>query len=173
MTASPFVIHWATALLARVGVPRRALDVAMGSGRHALVLAQAGFRTFGVDVRFEAIREAMNAAATRKLTVRGWCADLRQYPLPRNGFELVVVTRYLQRDLFASIREAVVPGGYALYETFTVHQRALGVGPMSPDHLLRPGELGERFDGFEAIFYEEVTAPEAVARIVARKPAVR
>ena len=40
----------------------RALDVAMGRGRHALPLARAGFRTFGVDVQLEAVREAIAAA---------------------------------------------------------------------------------------------------------------
>jgi hypothetical protein len=56
-----------------------------------------------------------------------------------------------------------------LYETFTTAQRALGTGPKSPDHLLEPGELRQRFEGFEELFYEETTAPEAVARIVARR----
>ena len=59
-----------------------------------------------------------------------------------------------------------------IYETFTVLQRALGVGPTSPDHLLEPGELRELFGGWEVLFYEEVAAPEAVARIVARRPAI-
>ena len=76
----------------------------------------------------------------------------------------------LSRDLFASIREAVVPHGVVIYETFTVNQRALGTGPTSADHLLRPGELLERFAGFDVLCYEETSEPEAVARIVARRP---
>jgi tellurite methyltransferase len=82
----------------------------------------------------------------------------------------VVVTRYLQRDLFPAIRDAAVPGGLVAYETFTIHQRALGTGPKSPDHLLAPGELAAAFSGFEVLFYEEVTGPEALARILARRP---
>ncbi len=81
---------------------------------------------------------------------------------------MIVVTRYLQRNLFHALRGAVRPGGVVLYETFTTAQRALGTGPTSPDHLLEPGELRRAFDGFEVLFYEEVTAPEAVARIAAR-----
>jgi tellurite methyltransferase len=116
------------------------------------------------------VREALERAAACGLTVRGWCADLTQYRLPREVFEVVVVTRYLQRDLFASIRDAVTPDGVVVYETFTVNQRALGAGPTSPDHLLQPGELRERFSVFEVVFYEEVSAPEALARLVARRP---
>lgn len=149
----------------------RALDLAMGRGRHALPLARAGFRVFGVDIRWEGVCDAMSAAAAEGLAIRGWCADLTQHPLPRARFDLVLVTRYLQRDLFAPIREAVVPGGVVIYETFTSAQRALGTGPTSPDHLLEPDELRRAFEGFDVLFYEEVASPEAVARIVARRSA--
>jgi len=132
-----------------------------------------GDRTFGRYVGPDvpaAVREAVETAAAEKLTVRGWAADLMRSPLPAARFGLVLVTRYLQRNLFPSIRDALVPGGLALYETFTVHQRAFGVGPTSPDHLLEDGELRARFEGFEIVFYEEAVDREAVARIVARKP---
>jgi SAM-dependent methyltransferase len=141
----------------------------MGRGRHALVLARAGYRVFGVDRRFDAVREAVARARAEGLDIHGWCADLTEHPLPRRRFDLVVVTRYLQRDLFAPIRESIVPGGVVVYETFTVEQRRHGTGPTSPDHLLESGELRERFAGFDVLFYEEMTSPEAVARLVARR----
>ena len=79
----------------------------MGRGRHAVALARAGFRTVGVDLRWDAVREAMTAAEREGIRVGGWCADLTQYPLPRGRFDLVVVSRYLQRDLFPDLREAL------------------------------------------------------------------
>jgi tellurite methyltransferase len=168
MSASPFVAGWIATLAPDQS--SRALDLAMGRGRHALVLARNGFQTFGVDVNLDAVRDAVGAAALEHLTVRGWCADLTMFPLPPAAFDLVIVTRYLQRDLLPSMRSAVRPGGYVIYETFTVLQRALGVGPTSPDHLLAPGELRALFAGWDVLFDEEVTAPEALARLVARKP---
>jgi SAM-dependent methyltransferase len=167
---SSFVVDAASALLDRPRVPRRALDVAMGRGRHAVALARMGWRAFGVDVHLDAIRAAKDRAAAEELAVRAWCADLTLTPLPSATFDLVVVTRYLQRDLFDSIRGAVVPNGAVVYETFTVHQIALGFGPRSADHLLEPGELLARFDGFDILSYEEVIGTEAVARLVARRP---
>jgi len=95
---------------------------------------------------------------------------LRVSPLPRERFELVVVTRYLQRDLMRAIGEALVPGGVVIYETFTVNQRVHGAGPTSAHHLLEAGELGASFSELEILSYEEVSAPEAVARLVARRP---
>jgi tellurite methyltransferase len=169
-TPSPFVEQWIEAVRPIVPAPRRAMDVAMGRGRHVLVLARNGFRTFGVDKSLEAVRDACMRASRENLTVRGWCADLTRSALPRHRFELAVVARYLQRDLFDGIRDALVPGGFVIYETFTTDQRALGAGPRSPDHLLERGELRERFADFEQLFYQEVVEREAVARLVARKP---
>jgi tellurite methyltransferase len=176
MSPSPFIVEWIERLARErgpstelaAGGDRRALDIAMGGGRHAVALARAGFSTFGVDVKLEAVRAAVAAGASEGVRVRGWCADLTQHPLPRGRFDLVVVSRYLQRDLFPALRQAVVPGGVVIYETFTTHQRALGRPPTSPDHLLEPGELRRRFDGFEVLFYEEALAPDAVARLAAR-----
>jgi SAM-dependent methyltransferase len=172
MSPSPLVAEWAARLARRTTNDERqpaALDVAMGRGRHAVVLARAGFKTFGVDIRRDAVSDAVRTASAGGLSVHGWCADLTQTPLPRARFDAIVVTRYLQRDLFPALREALVPGGAIVFETFTVAQRALGRGPTSPDHLLELGELRERFEGLEVLFYEEVSAPEAVARIVARR----
>ena len=171
MTASPFIDEWlARTLPAGTRHGTRALDLACGNGRHAILLARCGYQTFAVDVKLDAVRATMDAAAREQQRIIGWCADLTMHPLPVEAFDLVVVTRYLRRDLFPSLRASVRPGGCILYETFTVNQRALGTGPTSSDHLLEPGELRAMFDDWEIVVSEEVTEPEAVARIVARRP---
>jgi SAM-dependent methyltransferase len=174
MSPSPFVVEWVARVARELGAEperRRALDVAMGRGRHALVLARAGFHTFGVDVKLDALVSACTAARNDGVAIHAWCADLTQHPLRAARFDLVVVTRYLQRDLFEALRRTVRPGGFVLYETFTTAQRALNSGPKSPDHLLEPGELRARFDvaGWTTVFYEETREPEALARITARR----
>lgn len=133
-----------------------------------MLLADSGFCTFAVDNRVDALRDAAAAVSARGGRLRAWCADLTAAPLPERRFELLLVTRYLQRDLFPALKRAVVPRGFIVYETFTESQRAHGTGPTSADHLLRAGELREQFADCDVLFYEEVTEPEAVARIVAR-----
>jgi SAM-dependent methyltransferase len=166
---SSFVERWVAELTAIVPPRRRALDIATGGGRHVLVLARSGFTVFGVDRRLDALHDAAVLMKESGQRLRAWCADLTASPLPRARFELVLVTRYLQRDLFPSLREALVPGGAIVYETFTERQRAHGRGPTSPDHLLRAGELRTYFTDFEVVFDEEVDELEAVARIAAIK----
>ncbi len=167
---SAFVAEWVSRLGATAPTRSNALDVAMGRGRHARLLARSGFRTFGVDIDLEAIKLAIAYAAIEGLVIRGWCADLTVSPLPAAAFDVVVVTRYLQRDLFTSIKSSVRDGGYVVYETFTVAQLERGTGPRSADHLLRPGELRSAFGGWTVLCYEEVERPDAVARLVAQRP---
>ena len=176
MSPSPFIVEWIGAIAAERGGHRRALDAAMGRGRHAVPLARAGFTTFGVDITLDAVRQAIAAGARAGVHIHGWCADLTRHPLPRGCFDLVVVSRYLQRDLFPDLRASLAPGGAVIYETFTTGQRALGRPPASAEHLLEPGELRRQFDGFDLLFYEEalvnrpvsLEVPDAVARLVAR-----
>jgi SAM-dependent methyltransferase len=168
---SPFVAAWIRKLSNDLPGQRRALDVAMGRGRHALPLAALGFDVYGVDIAFEAIADACARGRARGLLVRAWCADLTVSRVPAGRFELIVVTRYLQRSLCADLVEALTPGGVLLYETFTEHQRGRGRGPQSPDHLLKVGELRSLFAELDQLFYEELTDPadDALARLAARK----
>jgi hypothetical protein len=64
----------------------------------------------------------------------------------------------------------VTPGGFVLYETFTVGQITRGFGPTSPEHLLHPGELERAFAGWHIVFSEEQDEPSSMARLVAQKP---
>jgi SAM-dependent methyltransferase len=165
---SPFIEAWVT----RIQQERhggRALDVAMGRGRHARLLAASGFTTFGVDITLDAVRTAVKHAAANGLVIHGWCADLTQTPLPDAAFDLILVCRYLQRDLFHALERALTPGGILLYETFTVKQHAYGRGPTSDRYLLNVGELPTLASGLTVLSYEEIDAPDAVARLAARR----
>ena len=168
---SPFIAAWITRLSRQIAEPRRALDVAAGRGRHALLLAAARFRTFAVDIKPDVIADVRRHGKTRGLDILAWCEDLTSAPLASKHFDLIVVARYLQRDLCPALVEALAPGGYLLYETFTELQRGRGRGPQSPDHLLTVGELRQRFSGLSELFYEELTDPseDALARLAARK----
>lgn len=173
---SPFIEKWLPRVAAQLdgfGRPSRALDLAMGTGRHAVALSRAGFLTFGVDRDVARLLTARHAAHLGGLTVLQWAADIDDYPLPQSRFDVLVCTRFLARRRWQDIKASVTPGGFVMYETFTVGQVARGFGPSSPDHLLEPGELGRAFSDWEIQHSEEVTEPAAMARLVARKPWTR
>ena len=168
MSAEPsaFVVRWLPPIRATLGTRRDVLDVATGTGRHARAAAGAGFRVYGVDRDLGKLRQASAGGSTARL----WAADLEVSPLPRDRFDVVICTNYLQRSLWPGLRGAVRRGGFVIYETFTVAQLAHGVGPRSPDHLLRPGELRGVFTDWLIRHDEERRDPTAVAQVVARKP---
>lgn len=153
----------------------RALDIAMGAGRNALLLAERGYDVTGIDVSPVAVERCRQAASQRGLRVDAICADMESYTLPEAEYDIVLNFYYLQRDLCPAIERALRPGGTLVFETFTTEQRRFGWGPSQDEYLLRPGELRELFPLLEMLVYREaVTESErgrkAVAWLVARKP---
>jgi SAM-dependent methyltransferase len=118
------------------------LDLACGSGRHAIWLADQGFRTLAVDRDVVAIDALNQEAARRGLPIRTQVVDLEsgQTFLDPDAFDLVVVVHYLHRPLLPMLVNALRPGGVLVYETFTRAQAARGK-PTNPAFLLEPGEL--------------------------------
>jgi SAM-dependent methyltransferase len=118
------------------------LDLACGSGRHAIWLAEQGFRTLAVDRDATAIKSLSDEASRRGLSIQTEVVDLEngQPYLEPGSFDLIVVVHYLHRPLFPSIVSALRSGGVLVYETFTRAQAARGK-PTNPAFLLEPGEL--------------------------------
>lgn len=132
-------------------------------------MARAGYAVTALDIRFDALRSLHASAAAEHLSVQTACVDLTRLPLPRDRYDLIVVTRYLDRTLFSALEAALRSGGLLLYETFTEHQLRYPDGPRSSAHLLRPGELRTLVEGMDVLFDEETTGPPALARLAARK----
>ncbi len=120
------------------------LDVACGSGRHALLLAGAGFKVRGVDRDSPRIEALARLARRLALPLSAEVVDLEtggEVDLGAAAYDLVVVIRYLHRPLFPALIRALRPGGILLYETFTAEQGRRYGRPRDPHFLLEPGEL--------------------------------
>lgn len=121
----------------------RVLDVACGSGRHALWLAASGFDVTAIDRDAERIGRLKETAAQLALRITTHVIDLETDPPPSLGsqiYDVVVVFNYLHRPLMPALREAVKVGGRIFYETFTRRQAERG-RPRNPAFLLEEGEL--------------------------------
>jgi SAM-dependent methyltransferase len=155
-------------LLPRTG---EALDVACGSGRHALWLAERGLRTTAVDRDADAI-EALNVEATRlRLPLKADVVDLESlgFQFPPNTYDVIVVVHYLHRPLFPTILAALRPEGLLVYETFTRAQAARG-RPTNPAFLLEPGELLAHVRPLEVVASREGDYEgRMVASVIARR----
>jgi SAM-dependent methyltransferase len=118
------------------------LDLACGSGRHAIWLAEQGFRTLAVDRDTNAIDTLTHEARRRALPIQARVVDLEDGEpfLEPDSFDVIVVVHYLHRPLMPALVSAIRPGGVLVYETFTRAQAARGK-PTNPAFLLESGEL--------------------------------
>ena len=128
----------------------RALDVAAGTAENALFLASLGYDAYAVDISIEGLRIGHRTAQQYGLRLSAVVADLDEYPLPDAWFNVIVVIRYLSRDLFAPLTRALAPNGLLFYKTFNTNRRRQHPG-FNPKYLLQPGELVQSFPGFRTI----------------------
>ena len=145
-TADPFV----RGVLAELGpgANRRALDLASGTGRHALLMAQLGWRVEAWDVSPVALGIVRERAEAQHLSVGTRVADLTELPRGTPAASLVVVVDLLDRDLLARLPELLAPGGAALLSTFT--EDWPGSHP-SPRFRLKKSELTLLLPGLERV----------------------
>ena len=132
-------------------MPRgRALDIACGKGRNALFLAEQGFEVVAIDISPVALEAAQRQAQERSLAIAWQQADLEQVELPQADYHLIVNFNYLQRSLIPSMKSALRPGGYVIFETYLVDQQAIG-HPKNPAYLLDYNELLDFFRDFRVL----------------------
>lgn len=152
----------------------RALDVACGAGRNALLLAEAGFTVDGFDVSPVGVEQARTEARLRDLDVRFEVVDLDTATLEERAYRLITVFRYMNRPLWPRLVEALTPDGWLVME---IHlQTPLPVsGPAPGPWRAEPNELLHAFRALRIVRYEEVVETSdrepdtatAVARLVA------
>jgi len=146
------------------------LDLAMGEGRNGVFLATQGFQVTGVDISEVGFKKAKALAAEKGMTLTTVVADLEQYTIPPDTYDVIICTYYLQRDLFPHIAAALKPGGMVLIETYTVDH--LQYRPtFNKTFLLERNELLTLLPGLRVLRYQEVdTGVAAFASILAQKP---
>ena len=156
----------------------RALDVACGRGRHALWLARMGYQVDAVDISLEGLQRLAERLEQEGLDarVRLIQADLEVWRPDAATYDLILVSRYLNRDLIASFWDALKPGGLVLYRTFHTDWARLR-SDFQRGFLLQPGEFTILFRDWEWLAYEERRLPpggedreDCMSAILAKKP---
>ncbi len=163
-----------------------ALDIACGTGRHALFLAGRNQHVTATDFSNVALDILEVRAGSQHLLVRRSSsfhatarpshggleliqANLEAIQLPEHSYDLILCIQYLQRSLFPQMVRALRPDGVLLMETFTRAQLEFSGGPRNPAHLLETGELREAFPELCVLFYRELRAGVGIASLLAKK----
>ncbi len=150
LTATP-VLAENLFLLPEQGV---ALELACGLGANALLLAQRGLTVQAWDISAVAIEKLQQQAHQQNLTVQAKQVDIRPSSLPENSFDVIVISRFLDRSLCRGIIAALKAGGLIFYQTYT-RQKLTDSPPHNPDFLLATNELLTLFTPLKTLVYQE------------------
>jgi tellurite methyltransferase len=147
-----------------------AFEAAMGMGNDLPFLQEKEFQVLAVD-RSEVAVKYVHRHFPSVWTI---LADLCNFRLPDNTFDLICNFYYLDRQLCRQYNHSLKPGGILLFETLTDEMLSIKSDIIS-ERLLKGGELHGLFPDLDIIFYSEGWVnsahggQKAVASLVGRK----
>ncbi|MFC6717553.1 class I SAM-dependent methyltransferase [Natrialbaceae archaeon GCM10025810] len=154
----------------------RALDVATGTGRNALFLAERGYDVDAVDVSDEALERARERAADRGVegNVTWIRADFDAFDLEPESYDVIAVSFFAALDRLPDLKEALAPDGVLVYEHHLRSADPIDVGPSSDRFRFRSNDLLRACLDLTVLYYAERRREvgegiAADATIVARK----
>jgi SAM-dependent methyltransferase len=154
----------------------RALDVACGAGRNALLLAQAGYQVDAIDISDQGLSLAKVKAEQSGLHINWIEQDLDQPYRFDSNYDLIIVMWYVNLGLIGKLCDCLVPGGYLLSQQHLITDQAV-IGPSNTNYRVAPGELHDVVSRVDVIHYDESIETNADgksvagAQLVVRKPA--
>jgi SAM-dependent methyltransferase len=140
--------------------PGRALDVAAGSGRHALWLAARGWAVTAVD--FSGVGLAAGRALDPRAEVEWVVADVTTWTPPLGASYDVILCAFfhLDADVYPRVRAWLAPGGRLVVIGHALRNLTDGVGgPSNPAYLHTEDQLRAAATGLEIERLGEVVRP--------------
>jgi tellurite methyltransferase len=122
-----------------------ALDVAGGTGRHAIFLAAKGWKVRLIDIAEAGLVNARKNAGTLASHIEFKVEDLAQFQGSTASYDVITVFFFLRREMFSEMVKALKPGGLLLYKGYTHAQAKFGGGPTNPEYLFGENELLNSF----------------------------
>lgn len=129
----------------------KALEIACGTGRNTIYLAQNGFEIDAFDISDVAIKHLKKQNIK---SINAMQKDLESFSPNKNLYDLIVQTNYLDRDIFPSLKDSLKKDGIIIIETYMNHKEN-EKPPSNPLFLLQENELKEIFSDFEILKYDE------------------
>jgi SAM-dependent methyltransferase len=131
-----------------------ALDLACGLGANAIFLAELGLAVTAWDISCVAIDKLTAYAVQQGLNINACQEKITADSFTGCSFDVIVVSRFLDRSLSDAIIGALKPDGLLFYQTFT-REKVSPKPPNNPDYLLTENELLALFSPLKVILYRE------------------
>jgi 2-polyprenyl-3-methyl-5-hydroxy-6-metoxy-1,4-benzoquinol methylase len=131
-----------------------ALELACGTGANALLLAKHGLSTQAWDFSEVALQVLTTQAQYSQLSIATELRDVVKHPPVAESFDVIVVSRFLDRSIIDRLIHALRPNGLIYYQTF-IQEKDPSVGPNNVQFLLAANELLNLFSRLRIIVYRE------------------
>jgi tellurite methyltransferase len=146
----------------------KVLDLAMSEGRNTIFMAKKGHDVTGIDISSVAIKKANALAKENNVNFKGIISDLTKYEFGKHEFDVILCYYFLDRNLITKIKNWVKPGGYIIFENFTVNDPV--ESRKNKKYLLLENELISLFEGERLIYFQElIHTNRRVSSIVIQK----
>ncbi len=134
--------------------PLKALDLACGRAGNAQFLAKLGFIVDAIDISDTVVEGLQVFIKEHNLNINCEVRDVENNNLPKNKYDVIIVSYFLYRPLFSQIQASLRPNGLLFYQTWS-QLRVDDSGPNNPAFRLAPEELLRLCDNLTPIFYRE------------------
>lgn len=136
-----WVLHQHADLLPLQG---KALDIACGLGGNARFLARCGLKTQAWDLSEVAVALLQKWARSQQLSkLSAEVHDIDAALLSEQSFDVITVSRFLDRSLFPALVQALKPNGLLFYQTFLAPVQANA--PSRAKLYVKSAELNQAF----------------------------
>ncbi len=153
----------------------RALDVATGTGRNAVFLAEEGYHVDAIDQSRVGLEITQERATERGVADRLDCvqADVPSYCFPTDAYDVVTISFYRAIDRLADVKEALRPGGVLFVEHHLRTTDDVESGPSTDRYRFAANELLRACLDLTVLYYDERTEDRgdrqsATTQIIAR-----
>jgi SAM-dependent methyltransferase len=154
----------------------RALDIATGTGRNAVFLAEEGYTVDAIDQSRAGLRITRETAADRGVAdrIHPIQADIPTFEFPTDRYDLVTISFYRAVDRVPDIKDALTDGGYLFVEHHLRSTEPTPSGPSTDRYRFGANELLHTCLDLTVLHYDATSEhrPEdkrrASARILAR-----
>ncbi|WP_254522486.1 class I SAM-dependent methyltransferase [Natrinema caseinilyticum] len=135
----------------------RALDVACGTGRNAIFLAEQGYEVDALDRSVEGLRITRRTAADRDVgeRINPIRTDATQFEYPEDRYDVVTVSFFRTLDRLGDLEDALKPDGLLFYQHHLRSDPPAAVGPSTDRYRFRSNELLHACLDLTVLYYEE------------------
>ncbi len=167
----------------------KTLCLGEGEGRNGVFLAGLGHEITALDGSAAGLAKAQQLAAQRGVKIKTVHADLVNYELAANGWDVIVsifchLPAALRIKVHGQVAQSLRAGGVFILEAFTPRQLEFGTGgPPAAEMMMDLATLRHELAGLEFDVARETVrdihegafhnGPSAVVQLVARKPMAR